>query len=113
MTETGASCHKGCISVGSRQKANYRANAQRIFVHLHYLSVSLSRNNVVCIYVNRKNTVNDVYCSLLTGNIPSPSSMATIQSYKPIINDFGPPSLGFPQVGLMVIITLLHIIITY
>ncbi|XDV54770.1 hypothetical protein PO909_022987 [Leuciscus waleckii] len=31
------------------------------------------------------------------GNIPSPSSMATIQSYKPIINDFGPPSLGFPQ----------------
>ncbi|XP_073686323.1 uncharacterized protein, partial [Garra rufa] len=31
------------------------------------------------------------------GNIPSPSSMATIQSYKPILNDFGPPSLGFPQ----------------
>uniref|UniRef100_A0A9J8C892 Cyclin dependent kinase 2 associated protein 1 n=5 Tax=Cyprininae TaxID=2743694 RepID=A0A9J8C892_CYPCA len=31
------------------------------------------------------------------GNIPSPSSMATIQSYKPFLNDFGPPSLGFPQ----------------
>uniref|UniRef100_A0A8C1L5M8 Cyclin dependent kinase 2 associated protein 1 n=1 Tax=Cyprinus carpio TaxID=7962 RepID=A0A8C1L5M8_CYPCA len=31
------------------------------------------------------------------GNIPSPSSMATIQSYKPMLNDFGPPSLGFPQ----------------
>uniref|UniRef100_A0A8C2ENH3 Cyclin dependent kinase 2 associated protein 1 n=1 Tax=Cyprinus carpio TaxID=7962 RepID=A0A8C2ENH3_CYPCA len=30
-------------------------------------------------------------------NIPSPSSMATIQSYKPFLNDFGPPSLGFPQ----------------
>lgn len=23
--------------------------------------------------------------------------MATIQSYKPILNDFGPPSLGFAQ----------------
>uniref|UniRef100_A0A673KCI6 Cyclin-dependent kinase 2-associated protein 1-like n=1 Tax=Sinocyclocheilus rhinocerous TaxID=307959 RepID=A0A673KCI6_9TELE len=31
------------------------------------------------------------------GNIPSPSSMATIQTYKPFLNDFGPPSLGFPQ----------------
>ncbi|KAA0704247.1 cyclin-dependent kinase 2-associated protein 1 [Triplophysa rosa] len=31
------------------------------------------------------------------GSIPSPSSMATVQSYKPILNDFGPPSLGFPQ----------------
>ncbi|XP_051539911.1 cyclin-dependent kinase 2-associated protein 1-like isoform X2 [Myxocyprinus asiaticus] len=23
--------------------------------------------------------------------------MATVQSYKPILNDFGPPSLGFSQ----------------
>ncbi|XP_017213656.1 cyclin-dependent kinase 2-associated protein 1 [Danio rerio] len=23
--------------------------------------------------------------------------MASVQSYKPILNDFGPPSLGFPQ----------------
>ncbi|XP_016302050.1 cyclin-dependent kinase 2-associated protein 1-like, partial [Sinocyclocheilus anshuiensis] len=37
------------------------------------------------------------------GNIPSPSSMATIQSYKPFLNDFGPPSLGFPQVGFMLL----------
>uniref|UniRef100_A0A673KPF7 Protein strawberry notch homolog 1 n=1 Tax=Sinocyclocheilus rhinocerous TaxID=307959 RepID=A0A673KPF7_9TELE len=39
----------------------------------------------------------------LTGNIPSPSSMATIQTYKPFLNDFGPPSLGFPQVGFMLL----------
>ncbi|XP_016132803.1 cyclin-dependent kinase 2-associated protein 1-like [Sinocyclocheilus rhinocerous] len=31
------------------------------------------------------------------GNIPSPSSMVTIHSYKPMLNDFGPPSLGFLQ----------------
>ncbi|KAM9456570.1 cyclin-dependent kinase 2-associated protein 1 isoform 2-T2 [Clarias gariepinus] len=33
------------------------------------------------------------------GNIPSPSSssISTVQSYKPIINDFGLPSFGFSQ----------------
>ncbi|XP_066507351.1 cyclin-dependent kinase 2-associated protein 1 [Hoplias malabaricus] len=32
------------------------------------------------------------------GNIPSPSSnISTLQSYRPIINDFGPPSFGFLQ----------------
>ncbi|XP_051973779.1 cyclin-dependent kinase 2-associated protein 1 isoform X1 [Xyrauchen texanus] len=31
------------------------------------------------------------------GSIPSPASMATVQSFKPVLNDFGPPSLGFSQ----------------
>uniref|UniRef100_A0A4W4HB68 Cyclin-dependent kinase 2-associated protein n=1 Tax=Electrophorus electricus TaxID=8005 RepID=A0A4W4HB68_ELEEL len=38
------------------------------------------------------------------GNIPSPSSnISTVQSYRPIINDFGPPSLGFLQVSQSII----------
>ncbi|XP_035247117.1 cyclin-dependent kinase 2-associated protein 1 isoform X2 [Anguilla rostrata] len=32
------------------------------------------------------------------GNVHSPStSFATLQSYRPIVNDYGPPSLGFSQ----------------
>ncbi|XP_035292351.1 cyclin-dependent kinase 2-associated protein 1-like isoform X1 [Anguilla anguilla] len=32
------------------------------------------------------------------GNVHSPStSLATLQSYRPIVNDYGPPSLGFTQ----------------
>ncbi|KAM4532406.1 protein strawberry notch homolog 1 isoform 3-T3 [Fundulus diaphanus] len=33
------------------------------------------------------------------GNLPSPSAanLATLQSYRPILSDYGPPSLGFSQ----------------
>ncbi|KAJ8263700.1 hypothetical protein COCON_G00161570 [Conger conger] len=32
------------------------------------------------------------------GNVHSPStSLATLQAYRPILNDYGPPSLGFTQ----------------
>ncbi|XP_030625522.1 cyclin-dependent kinase 2-associated protein 1 [Chanos chanos] len=32
------------------------------------------------------------------GSVPSPSSSApNVQSYRPILNDYGPPSLGFSQ----------------
>ncbi|KAI1881973.1 hypothetical protein AGOR_G00245700 [Albula goreensis] len=31
------------------------------------------------------------------GLIHSPSSFATLQSYRPLVNDYGPPSLGFSQ----------------
>ncbi|XP_046873878.1 cyclin-dependent kinase 2-associated protein 1 isoform X1 [Hypomesus transpacificus] len=32
------------------------------------------------------------------GNIQSPSAnLATLQSYRPLVNDYGPPSLGFSQ----------------
>ncbi|XP_030633777.1 cyclin-dependent kinase 2-associated protein 1-like [Chanos chanos] len=34
----------------------------------------------------------------ITGTAHSQSpSLATLQSYRPVVNDFGPPSLGFPQ----------------
>ncbi|XP_066546143.1 cyclin-dependent kinase 2-associated protein 1 isoform X1 [Amia ocellicauda] len=34
------------------------------------------------------------------GNVHSPStSLATLQSYRPLVNDYGPPSLGFTQQG--------------
>ncbi|XP_012697690.1 cyclin-dependent kinase 2-associated protein 1 [Clupea harengus] len=31
------------------------------------------------------------------GNISSTSNMTTIQSFRPVVNDFGPPTLGFQQ----------------
>ncbi|XP_028829731.1 cyclin-dependent kinase 2-associated protein 1 [Denticeps clupeoides] len=31
------------------------------------------------------------------GHLHSPSSLATVQSYRPILSDYGPPSLGFLQ----------------
>ncbi|XP_013880876.1 cyclin-dependent kinase 2-associated protein 1 [Austrofundulus limnaeus] len=33
------------------------------------------------------------------GNLPSPSTanLATLQSYRPILSEYGPPSLGFSQ----------------
>ncbi|KAM6902538.1 cyclin-dependent kinase 2-associated protein 1 [Cololabis saira] len=33
------------------------------------------------------------------GNLPSPSAanLATLQSYRPLLSDYGPPSLGFSQ----------------
>ncbi|TMS08049.1 cyclin-dependent kinase 2-associated protein 1 isoform X1 [Larimichthys crocea] len=38
------------------------------------------------------------------GNLQSPSAaanLATLQSYRPLLSDYGPPSLGFSQVNIM------------
>ncbi|XP_024286816.1 cyclin-dependent kinase 2-associated protein 1 isoform X1 [Oncorhynchus tshawytscha] len=42
----------------------------------------------------------DQRCNWKVGNIPSPSAanLATLQSYRPLVNDvYAPPSLGFTQ----------------
>lgn len=86
--KTGASCHKG----------NCEALFEKKDQLLHKCTSVLK-----CICVIRCIMQLRMCIAALTGNIPSPSSMATIQSYKPFLNDFGPPSLGFPQVCFMLL----------
>lgn len=42
------------------------------------------------------------------GNLHSASAanLATLQSYRPLLSDYGPPSLGFSQVNVMILVTL-------
>lgn len=42
------------------------------------------------------------------GNLHSASAanLATLQSYRPLLSDYGPPSLGFSQVNMMLLLTL-------
>ncbi|XP_062409811.1 cyclin-dependent kinase 2-associated protein 1 isoform X2 [Sardina pilchardus] len=35
--------------------------------------------------------------NISVGNISSTSNMTTVQSFRPVVNDFGPPTLGFQQ----------------
>ncbi|XP_069370357.1 cyclin-dependent kinase 2-associated protein 1 isoform X1 [Paralichthys olivaceus] len=44
-------------------------------------------------------TFTDTSFQSLFGNLQSPSAanLATLQSYRPLLSDYGPPSLGFSQ----------------
>lgn len=52
--------------------------------------------------------VSFVFVFFTVGNLHSASAanLATLQSYRPLLSDYGPPSLGFSQVNMVTLFTL-------
>lgn len=47
-----------------------------------------------------------IFCTVGNLHSASAANLATLQSYRPLLSDYGPPSLGFSQVNMVTLFRL-------